>query len=650
MGEEQDKKPQPTCVVRFGGEDGPRVQVPRGATILDAARAAGVFVDSLCGGDGVCGKCRVIVRGGRIKGGTPHFLLTPEEIREGYVLACETRVISDVVVEVPPKAQLHEEVPEVGQPRRHLRQVATRARQPATLDPLVKRIHLQVPMPTLDNNSADLERLEFALRNALGGDHEYQMGLKIMRTLPEAMRRSNGSVTATIGNRGRLTEIADVAAGDTSGTNLGVVVDLGTTTIMVHLVDLSIGQTLETAVKYNSQTAYGADVIRRIIWCDNHRDGLERLQETTAADINALIDEVEKKLRISKNDIDVVVAAGNTTMMHLLLGATPRWIRREPYSGVAYQPPPFRAAEVGLKISPRGLLYCLPCVSGFVGADITAGVMATGLDESDRLRMLIDIGTNGEIVIGNRDWLVCASASAGPSFEGAGNCDGMRATRGAVDHVRSWNQKLSYSTIGDKAPVGICGTAYVDLLAEMLRMGAIDKTGKFDMSNGSDRLRLGSDGTPEFVVVRAGENGAERDLVVTEEDVSNLVRTKGAIYAASKMLLRGLGLRFSDIDEIMVAGAFGNYLDLENAVFIGLLPDLPAEKLRFAGNTSIAGAKMAALSCERYYHAREIAGKMTYFELSTDPKFMEEFTSACFFPHTHIEEFPSVMARFAGKK
>lgn len=643
------EKESPECRVRFVNNE-LTVAVPRGATILDAARKAGVFIDCLCGGDGVCGKCRVIVREGKVKGGRAESL-TAEEIREGNVLACETQVDSDLLVEVPAAVSLREQIPEGGRPRRRLYEMATRERQPAKLDPLIKKVHLRVSKPTLENNAADLERLEYALHETLQSDNEYQMGLKVIRTVPDVVRQADGSVTATVAYRGRLSEITQVASGDTSARTLGVAVDVGTTTVVAHLVDLAVGQTLESAIMYNSQASFGADVIRRIIWCSSNPNGLSKLHEVTIADINLLIHELEQKFHLSINDIDLVVAVGNTTMMHFLLGANPEWIRREPYCGVTYQPPAFRASEVGLEISSRGLLYCLPSVSSFVGADITAGVLATGMNESDDLRMLIDIGTNGEIVIGNRDWLVCASASAGPAFEGAGNRDGMRATHGAIDHIRGWSSygTFGYSTIGDKPPIGLCGTAYVDILAELLGMGVLDKTGRFDFSSGSTRLRRGAEDAVEYVVVYAGERGAPRDLVITENDCANLIRTKAAIYAAARVLLRSLGLTFADLKEIMVAGAFGNYLDLENAVLIGLLPDLPAEKLRFAGNTSIAGAKIAMLSCERFQEARLIAQKMTYFELSTAPSFMDEFSSACFFPHTNIEEFPSVLARFAKK-
>ena len=636
-----------TCAVQFAPA-GVTVEVPAGVTILDAARKARVHIESLCGGDGVCGKCRVIVRRGLVNGGTTD-LLTREEIREGYILACEARVAGDLLVEVPPESQLRGRIREVDVAEQRLSEIAVLERQPTKLDPLVRKYCFDVPLPTLENNGADLERLERQLRK-LDGSLEYQMGLKVTRRLPQVVREAEGTVTATTAYRGALTEITEVVSGDASRPNLAVAVDVGTTSVVVHLIDLSTGQTLGTAAKYNSQAVYGADVIRRIIWCTEQPDGLTQLHNMIIDDITLLIQELQSKFRLSRNYITLVTAAGNTTIMHILGGLNPEWIRREPYVGVTYRPPPFRAAEIGLTINPRGLLYSLPCVSSFVGADITAGVLAVGMHETDEPRMLIDIGTNGEIVIGNKDWMVCASCSAGPAFEGTGTRDGMRAMRGAIDHVRGWRtgQDLSFSTIGDEAPNGLCGTAYVDVLAQLLRLGVMDKTGRLNMSNGWKRLREGPDGTLEFVLVEAGEKGAVRDLVIAQNDITNLLRAKGAVYAASKVLLNSLGLAFSDIKEILVAGAFGNYLDLENAVYIGLLPDIAPENLRFVGNTSIIGAKVAALSRQRYIEAGQIADGMTYFELSTDPTFMDEFISACFFPHTDIEQFPSVMAAASG--
>ncbi len=640
MGPSRAKK---SCTIHFLPGD-VSVEVPVGTTILDAARAAGVFVENLCGGDGVCGKCRVIVRRGLV-GGAATGSLTREQIREGYILACEARAEGNVIIEVPTESQLRGKVRSADGSELGIRERDYLARTPERLHPLVRKYALKPAPPTLENCLSDLSRLKQKLQE-VDDAAEYQMGLKIIRMLPHVLRGHDGVVTATVAHRGALAEITDIVAGDSSVPNLAVAVDVGTTSIVAQLVELASGQTLGTSAKYNSQAVYGSDILRRIIWATEHPNGLEQMHSMVVDDINILIQELLDASRLSQNYITFLVAAGNTTIMHTLLGVTPQWIRREPYVGVTYHPPALRAAELGITINPRGLVYCMPCVSAFVGADITAGVLAVGMHQAARPKMLIDIGTNGEIVIGNRDWMVCASASAGPAFEGAGTHDGMRATTGAIDHIRGWSagQNLTFSTIGGEPPRGLCGTAFVDLLAHLLRLGIMDKTGKLVRNHPSSRVRENGDGMLEFLVVGAGERGAPRDLVITQDDIENLVRTKAAVYAASQVLLRALGLQMADIEEIYVAGAFGNYLDLENAVRIGLLPDVPAQKMRFAGNTSLLGARMAALNRQNYLDVQKIANSMTYFELSTEPSFMESFQSACFFPHTNIEEFPSVMA------
>jgi len=424
------------CSIQFL-PSGMKVDVPVGTTILEAARTAGVFVDSLCGGDGVCGKCRVIVRRGLIRGGTTDFL-TRDQIREGFILACEAKAEGNLLVEVPAESDLPARTTESDIAEQRLSDVAALERQPEKIDSLVRKYCIEIKPPTLDDCRSDLDRLEHLLQT-LDGAQECQMGLKVIRQLPEVMRNPGHTVTVTTAYRGVLSEITEVVAGDNSRPNLAVAVDVGTTSVVANLVELSTGQTLGTAARYNSQAVYGGDVLRRIQWCSEQPDGLSQLHSMVVDDINVLIQGLLEKARLSQNYITLVVAAGNTTIMHTLLGVNPEWIRREPYVGVTYQPPPFRAAELGITIHPRGLLYCLPSVSSFVGADITAGVLAVGLHESAEPRMLIDIGTNGEIVIGNKDWMVCASASAGPAFEGAETRDGMRATRGAIDHIRGWN-------------------------------------------------------------------------------------------------------------------------------------------------------------------------------------------------------------------
>ena len=626
------------------------VEVPAGTTILAAANKAGVFVNSLCGGDGVCGRCRVIVREGKATGGSTEFF-THEDIQRGYILACEGRIESNLVVEIPPETRLAGAPEYVEGEVPLLTDVSKLARRGIRLSPLVRKTHVELPSPTLENNLSDLQRLEQALRKSISSNG-FQMGLKVTRRLPNVLRKADLTVTAVTGYRGPLTEIIDVETGDTSQRNMCIAADIGTTTVVCHLVDLRDGQTLGQAAKYNSQASYGGDVIRRIIYASQSPDNENALREVIVADLNELISELLSRHRIGARDVSFICAAGNTTMIHLLLGLPAENIRKEPYVGAAYRLPPFRAAEVGLQINPRGLLYCLPCVAGFVGADIVAGIYATGLAQSDEVRMLIDIGTNGEIVIGNKEFLVCASASAGPAFEGAECQCGMRATRGAIDHIRllDADHVLSYSTISSAAPAGFSGTGYVDLIAEMLRTGLIDKTGRIDANASKTRTRTSDYGELEYLVIAAKQSSNNKDLVITQSDINNILRAKGAVYAASTVLLKALNMTFDDIAEIMVAGAFGNFLNVENAVFIGLLPDMPSERLRFVGNASLAGAKLAALCDNCYDEIFRVAERTTYFELSTDPNFMDQFVSACFFPHTNIELFPSVMAQLGVKK
>ncbi len=634
------------CNIMFQPDD-TIVAVRAGTTLLDAASRAGVALNGLCGGEGLCGRCRVRICRGEVTGGSTE-LFTREEIQAGYVLACEGRVESDLLVEVPSEARLVRDgaVGEVPP----LLDVSGAARRQLALEPLVRKTYLALAPPTLDNNVSDLQRLEQALARAIPS-REFQMGLRPTRLLPRGLRKTEGKVTAVTGFRGPLTEIIDVQGGDTTRSNLCIAADIGTTTVVCHLVDCRDGQTLGQAARYNSQAAYGADVIRRILHASEGPEKEADLQKAIAGDLNELVRELIARYHVDAQDISFITAAGNTAMLHLLLGLPAENLRKEPYVGAAYRLPPFRAAEIGLQINRRGVLYCLPCVAGVIGADIVAGAYASGLSEGDEVRMLIDIGTNGEVVIGNRDFLVCASASAGPAFEG-GECRcGMRATRGAIDHLRlaGADHLLSYSTIGSTAPAGLAGTAYVDLLAEMLRVGVLDRTGKIDRNAAGKRGGEAECGELEYLVIPAEQAAYEKEIGITQGDVNSILRAKGAIYAAARVLLRALSLSFDDLAEILVAGAFGNFLVLPNAVSIGLLPDVPMPRMRFVGNASLAGTKLAALNQRAYEDMRRVADRLTYFELSTDPHFMDEFVAACFFPHTNVELFPSVAAGFSGK-
>jgi len=328
-------------------------------------------------------------------------------------------------------------------------------------------------------------------------------------------------------------------------------------------------------------------------------------------------------------------------MTHFLLGFDPSHLRKEPYIPVCTHPPAVRAAEVGIKINPRGLLYTLPSIASWVGADITAGILTTGIYQQEDLSMLIDIGTNGEIVIGCRDWMVCCSASAGPAFEGSGVKNGMRAGEGAIERLEITNQgKLHYTTIGGGKPRGICGSGLIDILAQLFKTGFIDRSGH--LQRGMDGRVRENNGELEFLVVPGSQTTIGNDIVITQSDIENLLRAKAAIFAGVNILTKSLNMDFSDIERVYIAGGFGNYLDKENAILLGLIPDIEREKIQFVGNTSILGAKMALLSQDAFDTCYQIVKGITYYDLITYSGYMDEFMSAKFLPHTDVSKFPSI--------
>ena len=441
-----------TCRVHFLPDD--RVaEVERGESVLAAAQKAGLYISSLCGGDGICGKCRVILRSGEIVS-RPTTLLDRDEIRENYILACQSTVRGDLEIEIPPETRLEEGKILGDEDAERFGRLPLLDRSEFTFRPLVRKLHLALDAPTMDSALAGHERLYQGIR-AQEPEAELQTGFAVLRDLSHTLAAGNYNVTATVGRRGATTEVVQVEPGDTAAHNLGVAIDIGTTTLVVQLVDLTDGHTIDSEAKYNSQMKYGEDYIRRIMYAIEH-NALDEMQRLLADDLNELIEIIVRRHLIHLHDITCAMVAGNTAMTHFLLGLDPSGIRKEPYVPVANYVPPLRAAQVGLHINPRGLLYTLPSVAAYVGADITSGVVATRLDEQKRLCLFIDVGTNGEVVLGNRDWMVCCSASAGPAFEGVGVEYGMRAARGAIERVRiTPDGDVQYDTIGDRPPEGL---------------------------------------------------------------------------------------------------------------------------------------------------------------------------------------------------
>lgn len=641
------------CIITFY-PDNKKIEVAKGHELLSAAIAAGVYINSSCGGDGVCGRCKVIIKKGDIRA-EPSGRITPEEKAKGYVLACLTSVHSDLEVEIPPESRLDlEKISEEDLQFLRLKGLYSEAEELDKSEshikegifihsPLATKLYLELPPATLQDNISDLDRLYREIRRQRDIPI-MQTGLANVKRLGSILRDSDWKVTVTLGKRNDTTEIVLIEPGDTSNRNFGVAFDIGTTNISGQLVNLNTKEILSTRGTYNKQAVFGSDVITRIIFA-SEKDGLERLHHAVVDTINEIIREMVAEHNINLNDLTGIMCAGNTTMMHLLLRVDPTFIRREPYVPTVNFMPVIRASEAGIKINPRGLLSCVPGVSTYVGGDITAGVLASGMNNTKKLTMLIDVGTNGEIVLGNKEWLVCCSASAGPCFEGSGITSGMRATKGAIQRVKiSDDFKVETVTIGGTKPRGICGSGLIDALAELFLKGIIGRNGKINLNIPTKRIRETELGK-EFVLVYKEETDLEHDIVISEADIENLKCAKAAIYAASSVLLRRLGLKFEEVEQFFIAGGFGTYLDIEKAITIGMIPDLPRKKFTFVGNTSLAGAREILLSYEAMKKAEDIARKMTYFELSVEPVYMDEYVSALFFPHTDTNRFSTVKIR-----
>lgn len=626
------------------------IEVEKGKSILSAAISAGVYINSSCGGDGVCGRCKVILKKGQV---LTHSTgrISLEERRRGFYLSCLTSIQSDLEVEIPPESRLDFEKLTPEEVEMRLKGLYSEAEEVESAEsvlgeeifvhsPLATKLFLEIPKPDLNDKISDLERL-FRQIKRIQDIPIMQTGLANIRRLGDLLRSSDWKVTVTLGKRNGTTEIVLVESGDASQENYGVCFDIGTTTISGQLVDLNTKKVLGTKATYNNQASFGSDVISRIVFAQKE-EGLEKLHHAVIDTMNQMIQDLIREHSIDLNNVNCALCAGNTTMIHLLLRVDPTYIRREPYVPTANFVPTIRASEAGIKINPRGLLSCIPGVSSYVGGDTTAGVLSCGLYKEEELSILIDIGTNGEICLGNKDFLVACAASAGPAFEGSGVTCGMRASKGAIQEVKI-NPKdfsVSYNTIGDAKPRGICGSGYIEILSGMLEAGIIDKSGKIKAGK-NKRIRSGETGK-EFVLVFKEEADSSNDIVITEADIENLKRSKAAIYSATAILVKHMNLDFSQIKKFFIAGGFGTYLDIDNAIKIGLLPDLERPRFIFIGNSSLAGARQSLLSYEATKLANEIARKITYFELSVDPGYMDEYMAALFFPHTELSRFPSV--------
>jgi uncharacterized 2Fe-2S/4Fe-4S cluster protein (DUF4445 family) len=629
------------------------IVVEQGANLLETAIQAGVRLVASCGGAGTCGTCKVLLKEGEVET-VRTAKLSDDEYQRGMRQACQSKVVTDLKVYVPVESRLETAV--LAYERKGM---ATRVKRAETLatgwrfSPPLSKYYVELPPPTLVDNISDLSRLLRGLKQ------EYKLSnmtvdFDVVQKLPKVLRDGDWKVTvATLVTAvepravaRRRPRVINVEPGDTRQKHCSLAIDIGTTTVKAQLLDLNHGRVLAEGADYNGQIAYGADVISRIAYCQ--KGGCARLKDAVVATINGIISGLLRRGKVDRQDIGHVMVAGNTTMMQILLGLDPKYIRLAPYTPVATYIPPVKANSLGIKVGDYAYLFTFPLVASYVGGDIISGVVAAGIQQTKKLTFYMDIGTNGEIVVGNSDWMVTAACSAGPAFEGGEIKHGMIATNGAIEEfdINPSTLEPTIGTIGGEKPKGICGSGLINIVAGLLEAGVITQKGKFQSDLPTKRVREGSDGY-EYVLAWAPETQIGKDIVITEVDIDNLMCAKAAMYAGCQTLVKSVGMTCHDIKQIIIAGAFGSYINIEKAIMIGLLPDLPLERFVYIGNGSLMGARLSSFSTDIIDEVRRVAKVMTNFELSENVDFMNNYVAALFLPHTNADEFPSLTKRLA---
>jgi uncharacterized 2Fe-2S/4Fe-4S cluster protein (DUF4445 family) len=616
--------------------DGVTAEAREGESLLELAQRSGVAINASCGGEGVCGTCKVHIEKGAVET-LPGMHLDADEFARGFRLACQSRVTGDLVVAIPEASRMAAAAQ---------RGLTTAEKVMVAADwkyvPPISKLCLELVPPTLEDNSSDLTRLERELSKH--GIDQYQIDLGFLETLPHVVREGNWRVTVTVLKEIAGQRLTAIAPGDTRMRLYSLAFDIGTTGVRGELLDLKGGSVIGRAVEYNGQRIYGDDVISRIAYCSKP-DGLAKLQQAVVDTLNKLITRMIEHARVARGDISFITVAANTTMIQLLLGIDPKYLRLAPYVPTATIMPPFPAERLGIDVPEQVYLSTVPSVASYIGGDIVSGLVGTGIYQRPETVLYIDIGTNGETVVGNAEWMVSASCSAGPAFEGGGISCGMLATDGAIESVgfHADGKRPSITTIGSARPRGICGAGLISLVAGLLKAGIINQKGKFQ-GDASDRIRTGKEGL-EYLVVAAGETDVNHDIVLTEVDIDNLIRAKAAMYAGYQTLLKSVGITFDDLDKVIVAGTFGSHLDIEEAITIGLMPEIERAKFFFIGNGSLLGARLCSFSTDLVEAGRRVARMVTNVELSESGDFMHHYVASMFLPHTEAALFPEVSRR-----
>ncbi|MEE8194579.1 MAG: ASKHA domain-containing protein [Dehalococcoidales bacterium] len=615
------------------------IVVEPGANLMETAIAAGVHINASCGGASTCGTCNVVIKKGKVETKRTNKVSDIDYAR-GTRQSCQSRVVSDLIVEIPVESRLEKEV----LAREKIELVAQMPLALATgwqFNPPVSKLYIELPPPTMKDNKSDLSRLLKGLRQQYRLDN-ISVDFAVVKKLARALRDGDWKVTATtLLDTGATLRLTNVEPGDTRARHYSLAFDIGTTAVRGQLLELRRGKVLAQSIDYNKQISYGEDVITRIACCQK-TGGLRKLQRAAVATINGLIKELLEQAKVDVNDIAHMVVAANTVMVHLLLGLDPQYVRLSPYVPTISTAPLVKASSLGIELADHTHLYALPSVASYVGGDIVGGILGTGVYQRKTVTLYIDIGTNGEIVVGNSDWMVTASCSAGPTFEGGGVKHGMIATTGAIEGFTLTPElEPVISTIGGTKAKGICGSGLINIAAAMLEAGVISQNGKYNTDLPTERLRQGEDGY-EYVLARAAQTQIGKDIVFTEVDMNNLIRSKAAMYAGCQTLIRSVGAKFASIEQVVIAGTFGSRIDIESAITIGLLPDLPRDRFIFIGNGSLLGARLTSFSTDLLGDGQRIAAMMTNLELSENADFMNNYVAALFLPHTNADEFPSV--------
>ncbi|HET6477483.1 MAG TPA: ASKHA domain-containing protein [Dehalococcoidales bacterium] len=630
--------------------DNVEIVVDQGENLLQAAIAAGVRIYASCGGAGTCGTCKVQIEKGDVET-TRTDKITDEEFNKGIRQACQSKVLSDLSIYVPVESRLEKAV--LAREQKRVSEVLATGWR--FVPPLTKYF-VELPPPTLDDNTSDLSRLLRGLKQRYHLSN-LSIDFPVVKKLAGTLRDGDWKATVTTlvtaakpraGDR-RRPRVINIEVGDTRDKHYSLAFDIGTTTVCGQLLDLNRGRVVAESMAYNGQIRYGQDVITRIAYCQK-TGGLKKLQQAVVATINDIIGELQDESKVETERISHIMAAGNTTMTQILLGLNPQYIRLTPYTPVANFFPPVPANSLGIQVSDHAHLFPFPAVASYVGGDIVSGIVGSGVHQRKALTFFMDIGTNGEIVVGNSDWMVTASCSAGPAFEGGGVKHGIIAAEGAIEDVKinPSNFEPKIGTIGNARPKGICGSGLINTVAEMLEIGIIGQNGKFNQNLATKRVREGADGY-EYVLARATETQTGSDIVITEVDIDNLMRAKAAMYAGCQTLSKSVGIECCNFDQVIIAGAFGSHIDIKRAITIGLLPELPEERFIFIGNGSLLGARLTSFSTDLLDDARRVAQMMTNFELSENVDFMNNYVAALFLPHTNTDEFPAVSKRLAGR-